>query len=465
MATFTPQIPPSVILKSKDKLQDEGPRRQTKEEYRRMKELEEARKAGTVPAMTDVETGSDINPHIPHYIAQAPWYISASGPTLKHQRPHEERKRGLADINEWYKRGVTNRVVTKYRKGACENCGAMTHTKKDCFERPRKILAKFSGEDIAPDDVSQADIELSYDAKRDRWNGFDPVEYNLKAVEEFKRFEEARKTIKAESLEEEYLIAKSSENGEEREVKEEEKEVKTEKEKEDFDEDKYAENAAMPGVKLDTDSRTRITVRNLRIREDTAKYLYNLDLNSAYYDPKSRAMRENPFKESNKAPEEVPFAGDNFTRYTGEVVTVNKTQLFAWEAHKRGAEVHALAEPTKLELLKKEYTVRKENYKHVQEKNILEKYGGEEYLRVPPKDLLLAQTEAYVEYSRTGKVVKGMEKPAIKSRYDEDVFVNNHKSVWGSYWTNGQWGYACCHNTVKNSYCIGEAGKTLLSVT
>jgi len=31
-----------------------------------------------------------------------------------------------------------------------------------------------------------------------------------------------------------------------------------------------------------------------RIREDTAKYLRNLDTNSAYYDPKTRSMRENP---------------------------------------------------------------------------------------------------------------------------------------------------------------------------
>lgn len=42
------------------------------------------------------------------------------------------------------------------------------------------------------------------------------------------------------------------------------------------------------------DPRTKTTTRNLRIREDTAKYLYNLDVNSAYYDPKSRALRENP---------------------------------------------------------------------------------------------------------------------------------------------------------------------------
>ena len=36
------------------------------------------------------------------------------------------------------------------------------------------------------------------------------------------------------------------------------------------------------------------SVRNLRIREDTAKYLLNLDPNSAHYDPKSRSMREDP---------------------------------------------------------------------------------------------------------------------------------------------------------------------------
>lgn len=47
-------------------------------------------------------------------------------------------------------------------------------------------------------------------------------------------------------------------------------------------------------VRLQVDSKQRITVRNLRIREDTAKYLRNLDPNSAYYDPKTRSMRDNP---------------------------------------------------------------------------------------------------------------------------------------------------------------------------
>lgn len=58
----------------------------------------------------------------------------------------------------------------------------------------------------------------------------------------------------------------------------------------------------MPGTKVD--SKQRITVRNLRIREDTAKYLRNLDPNSAHYDPKTRSMRENPYQGTQKTAEE-----------------------------------------------------------------------------------------------------------------------------------------------------------------
>lgn len=38
------------------------------------------------------------------------------------------------------------------------------------------------------------------------------------------------------------------------------------------------------------------------------------------------------------------------------------------------------------------------------------------------------------------------------------MYPNNHTSVWGSWWEAGQWGYRCCHQTHKNSYCTGEAG-------
>lgn len=77
--------------------------------------------------------------------------------------------------------------------------------------------------------------------------------------------------------------------------------------------------------------------------------------------------------------------------------------------------------------------------------------------KAPEDGLLLGQTERYVEYDATGRVIKGQDIKA-HSRYEEDVHPNNHTSVWGSWWEAGQWGYACCHQTFKNSYCTGEAG-------
>lgn len=45
-----------------------------------------------------------------------------------------------------------------------------------------------------------------------------------------------------------------------------------------------------------------------------------------------------------------------------------------------------------------------------------------------------------------------------RSKYEEDVFINNHTTVWGSWWKDHQWGYKCCKQTIRNSYCTGAAG-------
>ena len=169
--------------------------------------------------------------------------------------------------------------------------------------------------------------------------------------------------------------------------------------------------------------------------------------------------------------------------------------------------MHLQADPTKLELLAREFKDKKEKFKDNQKQSILERYGGEEHLDAPPKQLLMAQTvsdldvatslltshpsvttifrltsekylkkiyafeissfsialivvpsvlaeskdittqetfrrctnvftllflqEDYVEYSRTGSVIKGAERAKVKSMYEEDVYINNH-SVGGT---------------------------------
>ncbi|KAJ3410420.1 mRNA splicing protein [Chytridiales sp. JEL 0842] len=397
------------------------------------------------------DTGRDINPHIPSYIASAPWYLSIDHPTLKHQRSIYAKPE--ASINDWYERGKTaGPAAKKYRKGACENCGAMTHKTRDCMERPRRLGAKFTNSDIRPDEVVQ-NVELGFDAKRDRWNGYDPNDHT-KVIEEWELVEQERKEIR-EKMALEKLKSKAKEKGAEDAAAEVAEGDGSGSEDEEDDEDKYADAADAVGQKHD--SKTRTTVRNLRIREDTAKYLLNLDVNSAHYDPKTRSMRDNPLQD--KDPSDLAYAGDNFVRWTGDAPKMAKLQLFAWSAAERAQDVHLQANPTQGELLFKEFQKKKEKKSETHKDSILDRYGGAEHLQAPAKELLLAQTENYVEYSQTGKVIRGQERAKIKSKYEEDVYPLNHTSVWGSFWRHGQWGYACCHSFIRQAYCTGEAGK------
>jgi pre-mRNA-processing factor SLU7 len=63
--------------------------------------------------------------------------------------------------------------------------------------------------------------------------------------------------------------------------------------------------AAAPG------GAAQVTGWNMRVREDRAKYLLNLDVDSAFYDPKTRSMRENPYAGTGVDPKDLLYAGDN----------------------------------------------------------------------------------------------------------------------------------------------------------
>lgn len=52
----------------------------------------------------------------------------------------------------------------------------MTHKSKDCCDRPRIRGAKHTGDDIKADEII-LDLDLNYDAKRDRYNGYNPDNY------------------------------------------------------------------------------------------------------------------------------------------------------------------------------------------------------------------------------------------------------------------------------------------------
>ncbi|KAE8136968.1 Pre-mRNA splicing Prp18-interacting factor-domain-containing protein [Aspergillus pseudotamarii] len=364
------------------------------------------------------------NEYIPSFISKKPFYIDddSTNDYLEHQRLQKQ----TTEQSKWYERGKrAGPAATKYRKGACENCGAMTHKTKECLSRPRKQGAKWTGKDIQADEVVQ-NVDMGWDAKRDRWNGYDASEYR-QVVEEYEELEKLKRVTGQKQI----TDGEDEEGGAEEEAR-------------------YAEESDM-GRQQST------ATRNLRIREDTAKYLLNLDLDSAKYDPKTRRMVDMGAQEDQAA---ALVAEENFVRASGDAAEFEKAQKYAWEAQESGRQkIHLQANPTSGEILRKKEQTDSEAKRQAQRKALLEKYGGEEHLAPTPlRDTMVVENERFVEYDETG-AIKGAPKKAAKSKYPEDILTNNHTSVWGSWWHNFEWGYACCYSTVKNSYCTGEDGK------
>ena len=369
-------------------------------------------------------TSKEENIYIPSFISKRPFYAGEEGDQttdyLEHQRLQKK-----SDQSSWYDRGKkAGPAATKYRKGACENCGAMTHKEKDCLSRPRAKGAKWTGQDIQADEVIQ-DVNLGWDAKRDRWNGYDPKEYRA-VVDEYNQMEELRKSTQARN---------AAENGEEQE-----------------DGDHYAEE-------VDMSRHQPTSTRQLRIREDTAKYLLNLDLESAKYDPKTRTIVDGGATTGDKAAE--LFAEEGFLRASGEAAEFEKAQRYAWEAQEKSGDtgMHLQANPTAGEFSRKRKEQEAQLQQQQHERMLLSKYGSDSNaLPVGLKDMAVTESEHFVEYDEAG-LIKGAPKTIAHSKYPEDVYLNNHTSIWGSWWSNFQWGYDCCHSYVKNSYCTGEDGK------
>lgn len=369
-------------------------------------------------------TNKEANEYIPSFISKKPFYIGEDDDNndyLEHQR----LQKAQSDQSAWYSRGKKlGPAATKYRKGACENCGAMSHKTKECISRPRAKGAKWTGKDIQADEMIQ-DVDLGWDAKRDRWNGYDAKEYK-NVIQEYEQIEQLKK--KALDNEE------KGDDGED-----------------DGDGAKYAEESDM-GRKQST------STRQLRIREDTAKYLLNLDLDSAKYDPKTRSMVDSGATVDTAA---ALVAEEGFMRASGDAGEFLKAEKYAWESQEKGGNTqqHLQANPTSGEFFRRKEREEAEKKRSAHQKKLLEKYGSSQSsLADTLRSTAIVESEKYVEYDESG-AIKGAPKTIAKSKYAEDVFINNHTSVWGSWWANFKWGFACCHSTVKNSYCTGEAGK------
>jgi len=395
----------------------------------------EARASGQLPPEVDVKTGSMINPHNPEFITKRPWYLGGGdeGPSLDHQasqktqqeklelslqqaddlvdierrRLKDAKKRNKFHVGMWVEALKKNRKpyricqITriakkgtvfdlKYDDGATETNIKMKKSERSA-KNPRIKITNSGNRSFQVDHALHG--KETYDSKRDKYHGFE-VQHHQERVREMHAERDAiRRKIRA---------AESQKEGKEKGDKASGSDTDS-----DYDSDAGTDSED-EFVQKDSDAKVhtsrlarqggvggaqmKVTARNLRIREDTAKYLRNLDPNSAYYDPKSRSLRDNPNPEAD--PSELQFAGDNFARISGDAVGLAQTQVFAWDiSNKTGgnsavggdvvaasSSIHPQANPSQAELMRKKFTTQSFDLKKRQKKAVLDKYGGAEHL-------------------------------------------------------------------------------------
>ena len=437
------------------------------------------------PSNTPNTSNNARNEYIPSFISQKPFYVDSSDADyLEHQRLQSISTDTL-DKAKWYERGrKVGPAATKFRKGACENCGAMTHKTKDCLSRPRKHGAKWTGQDIQADEVIDK-VSLGWDAKRDRWNGYDNREYQA-VVEQYEDLEALVHASKRRKVDPSATNGTSVDaNGSAAPQQTPSgTSTPTQQEQEPPSDDlRYGEETDMGR------SQAKST-RQLRLREDTAGYLKDLNLDSAAkYDPKTRTLDTSTSRLANDGSDPT-IADEGFTRKAateGDAVEFERAQRYAWQSQETsgastgGTKLHLQANPTHGEIVRKKLTAEADAKRAAKRKELLDKYGAQEDDGKNKKSVTTSiSSSVYVEYdpetgmpipapsSTTGSllVTDGSQAPASipLSKYPEDIHPGNHSSVFGSWYDVKQqaWGYQCCHATTKNAYCVGEEGKRLL---
>jgi len=377
-------------------------------------------------------------------MAKAPWYLNQSGPGLSHQRKSEEESHGSSKFDPIYQRGMFVNQAAGFRKGACKNCGALTHKEKDCMERPRKVGAWKSGTDIKPDEVV-VDSELlksrrsDWDSKRDRDVGFDSAEHQAIALAKHAAAEKERSEI---------LLAKLAKEKLEREQRKKDRSLNRKNSDGDDDnssissfssessDEEVGEIGKDPSDRLqklvdkellqddettllsneNESSKTKMAMKNLRFREDTAKYLLNLDVDSAYYDPKTRSMRENPHPEKGDS---VVYKGDAAWRASGESISLLKDQMFAWDASAAGTDINLQANPTQVELLKHQVEERKKALAEKKKAALAAKYGASVFENAGVEQETEPSSEVYREYDVHGRLIVKQKRDDSREREQE----------------------------------------------
>jgi pre-mRNA-processing factor SLU7 len=347
----------------------------------------------------------------PDYITKVPWYLDNGENNVKHQNAWQSKT--VSD--GWYKRGTKGDIKKTWEKGSCKNCGARTHQEKECLERPRKVKACINQKNLKSDDHLET-LDFNYVTKRDQWNGYDGSTF-IRQIHEFERQETVRKEVRANK--------KAAAKRKAQELGEDLPESASESE----DEDRIGDFQDSNIQSNSKSSVTKTSSRNLRMREDIAKYLVNIHSES-FYDPITRSMRADPMTDAQRKELEektddvhiqaMAFRGENWVKQTGDTGHFTEQNVFCWNQYKTkvaGADdvgtcstkskiVHAAVLPTQASKLHQEYKKRMAE-KPTIDQATLDAYGGSQRLvqesEAEKKERLIASCSHYKEYQPPSK--------------------------------------------------------------
>lgn len=351
--------------------------------------------------MTD---NNEANPYVPKYISKVPWY----------QEGKEKGKDAFAHQRQDPNSEPTDYSLAKPGSGIT-----------DSFEK-------------TSDGAKLRKVD-DYDSKRDRWHGYGNEEWD--------------------HLIKNWALIKR-------------KKTKNTPIENDSDDTDYELELMELGV-LAKDVRNIVKEdpleKTIRDRQDIPAYIQNISMGGkiAYKSPSTGAMNPNNGIVNDRG---------QFVRYlAGDTDAFKRIQQFAWDQNNQyealkekemfrerlqGAvdgssdvsthipvdlNLSMEASPTLMLIKAQEHETEKQRLSDHKKKALADKYGGLDLLR---KAVITERVHTKMSTS-VDLDTEGLK----KSHYAERVYPRDHSSIWGSFYNDGKWGYACCKQTERNVDC------------
>lgn len=115
-----------------------------------------------------------------------------------------------------------------------------------------------------------------------------------------------------------------------------------------------------------------------------------------------------------------------------------------------------ISNPTQSALFHKYYTGKRSKYEKENLNQLIDKYGGKEYLSIPEEIKDIHNTEEFIKYDINENNNTNPDNIlTVRSIYSEDILINNHKAIYGSFYHYYfGWGFKCCFSFDKQKECV-----------